>query len=220
MNLKKITMMLSVIGASAIMLGCGSSSSTEIPGWKGKLVDTSIEGVDWSCEGASGTTKADGVFGACPKGSVVTFSLGSVTLGSVGEISDHIITPQDLVGVKKTDTNNPKVIALAVLFQSLDSDGNASNGIKIERPAILGLEEAVKENNVAGTVASLEPSVIIANVKEAVVKANETGKVTLNTVSTDDAKKHLDIVLGQIKSGAISAPIQPGETTGAEGGNG
>ena len=220
MNLKKITMMLSVIGASAIMLGCGSSSSTAIPGFKGRLVDNNISGVDWVCDGNHGRTGLDGVFGECPKGSIVTFSLGSVTIGSVGDTSDHIITPQDLVGVDKTNTTHPKVVALAVLFQSLDSDGDASNGITIESPAILGLQEAVKENNVAGAVVSLDPSVIIANVKEAVAKANETGKVTLNIVSTDDAKKHLDIVLGQIKSGAISAPIQPGETTtGAQGGN-
>ena len=205
---KKIAILYSIVAIGALTSGCGSNGSSVENGWMGKLVDTNISGVDWSCGGVSGTTGADGIFGACPNGTTATFKLGSVLLGEIAEPSnaDYVITPQDLVGVAETDLSDPRVLALASLFLTLDSDGDSSNGITIGASGISAVEQAVSGNNIVGSITSLAPDVITGSIVPDIV-ANATG---LRAVSTEVAQAHLTGVLEQIRSGAISSPPQPG----------
>ena len=63
---------------------------------------------------------------------LVEFYLGDIKLGSLSSIpSDKNVFIQDILGIDRTDTSNAKVLKIASLFQSLDSD-NSTDEIEIK----------------------------------------------------------------------------------------
>ncbi len=126
----------SMVAASVLMFtGCGSSSSsTSTPAavaYNGKFVDNVVGGVSYVCGTVSGTTASDGTFGTCPADSIATFSIGGLTLGSSAATEDGIFFLTDIVGVARDDISNDEVLKIAVLLQSMDSDGDPTNGITV-----------------------------------------------------------------------------------------
>jgi len=131
----KKTLILSTIAAAVALTGCGSSSSDTVSTTEqtGYFVDSAVENVDYDCvvDGTSGTTDAQGAF-HCKTMSQVRFRLGNLLLGEIDALpQDGFVFPQDLAGVTRNDLNDTRVLELAQLLQSLDSDGNVSNGIQI-----------------------------------------------------------------------------------------
>ena len=101
-----------------------------------QLTDSFVDGVSYTTSsGIKGLTGADGTQGSFNynDGDTITFSIGGVTLGSVGtdNFEDANVFLQNIVGVGLDDANNEVVENLAMLLQKLDSDGDASNGITI-----------------------------------------------------------------------------------------
>lgn len=95
------------------------------------LSDSRVSGVAYASSGKSGTTSTDGAFSYIG-GEKVTFSIGSVVLGSITSVnSDTLVTPQDLAGVLRDDTDSAAVILIAQFLQTLDSDDDPNNGISI-----------------------------------------------------------------------------------------
>ncbi|MEC7220034.1 MAG: Ig-like domain-containing protein, partial [SAR324 cluster bacterium] len=76
--------------------------------------------------GLGGTTDSKGQFYYNP-GDMVSFSLGGTSLGSVKAVP--VLTPVTVIGA--TDTSDPRVVNMSRLLQSLDDDGDPSNGIGI-----------------------------------------------------------------------------------------
>ncbi len=180
----KINIILSTIATVALasLIGCGSSSSGD-SSTTGHLVDSAVSGASYSCGDVNGTTDKDGTF-TC-KSLPVTFSIGSVKLGTISSLpSDGKIYPQDLAGVKRSDTNNTKVKKLAQFLQSLDKDHNASNGITIDS----ALASKVKKNITDWEGVDMEAYLYD-------IDSN------MNVVSEDDAVKHLE---GQFSRGSSS----------------
>jgi hypothetical protein len=93
----------------------------------GILTDGPVAGVQYTTSGGySGVTGADGSYAYNP-GETVTFKIGAITLGTV--TATGTVTPLDLAAAA---TNKENVATnLLVLLQSLDADGDASNGIAI-----------------------------------------------------------------------------------------
>ena len=90
----------------------------------GVLTDSAVQGVAYTTSsGVVGTTNALGQFTYNPS-DTVSFQLGALALGSVPAAS--LVTPLELAA-----GNADKLQNLLVLLQSLDDDGDASNGIKI-----------------------------------------------------------------------------------------
>ncbi|GLQ30320.1 choice-of-anchor I family protein [Litoribrevibacter albus] len=124
-------MVLAVALGSAVMVGCSdndddSSSSPSVQ--TGAFVDSPVEGINYRTATQSGATNADGEFSYLP-GETVTFSIGDIELPTV--TASALITPLDLTG-----SDNPYEEAannIARLLQTLDADGNASNGITISQ---------------------------------------------------------------------------------------
>ena len=186
MKTKNILVGLSIITASFIISGCGSSdnadssstvstssSTTSTSIISGQLADSYVENADYNCsDGTIGTTDIDGRFNC--KELPVTFKLGGVELGTIKEMpNDKHVFPQDLVGVSRDDVNNSDVVAMAQFLQSCDKDNNTTNGIQVKEEIKEALENH-HEELVANTVTTLATD------------------LNLTLVSEDDAKAHLE----------------------------
>lgn len=123
-----------------LLSACGTDSRTTAEGEQGSswppaetsaepdqygvLVDSSVEGLRYICGDHFGITDAAGGFGYI-EGEVVQFLVGDIKLGAAVEPGDRL-TPYDLAqGAPKVALN------IARFLQTLDDDGDGSNGIQI-----------------------------------------------------------------------------------------
>lgn len=89
----------------------------------GQFIDAAVAGLRYSCSsGKSGVTDTNGSY-TCNKGDTVSFSINGFVIGSA--TTSDIITPSVLT----SDTT--QALNVAQLLQTLDSDGDPSNGISI-----------------------------------------------------------------------------------------
>jgi len=115
------------IGAVALsMIGCGGSSTdtTTSTAVTGVFTDSAVAGLNYEC--SSGTTETTNSLGqfTCNTGDTVTFSLGEYVIGSSTVAAT--ITPYTLY-----PNNTAAAVNVAQLLQTLDSDGDSSNGITV-----------------------------------------------------------------------------------------
>jgi len=115
---------LSLLTAAALLAAC-----TDDPDRVGVLLDSPVEGAAYRLSsGGSGQTNAQGQF-IYRDGDRVTFSIGGVNLPETAAKPE--VTPLDMVGASALD--DPRAVALARFLQTLDSDDNPDNGIRIDR---------------------------------------------------------------------------------------
>jgi hypothetical protein len=116
---------------------------------KGKFVDSAVGNLGYTCgtgaDKTTGVTDALGQFDFVPAATgaaapLCTFSVGGVVLGTAS--AGAMLTPFDLVpGASPNDVPlNTRAVNIARFLQSIDSDGNGSNGISItaETNTLLG----------------------------------------------------------------------------------
>lgn len=95
----------------------------------GVLSDSPVGGVQYTTSGGySGATDANGRYHYNP-GETVTFKIGAITLGTV--TATGTVTPLELAAAAASGNKENIATNLLVLLQSLDADGDASNGITI-----------------------------------------------------------------------------------------
>ena len=193
----------SSIVASLLLVGCGSSSSSDTtstvpaPNAKtGYLVDSAVSNADYDCiadQDYNKTTGANGEF-SCQDMSQVRFRLGNLILGEVSVNEDGYVLPQDLLGIARENTlSDSNVIALAQLLQSLDSDANTTNGIQItnETKSIFDEEEefnAQEVNTYINEVGVLAVDAITA--QSHLRDTLQTLNIGTNYNNTDPAQGH------------------------------
>jgi hypothetical protein len=114
------------VTAAILLTGCGGGddAATTPTASTGYYVDAAVSGVSYVCGDQNGTTGTDGSF-KFQKDQGCTFSLAGITLRTIAaaNLVDKITILEDNVSV-------------AQMLQTLDSDGNASNGITIT-PAVI-----------------------------------------------------------------------------------
>ncbi|MCK5111890.1 MAG: hypothetical protein KAQ94_10255, partial [Arcobacteraceae bacterium] len=145
-------------GSSAA--GAISSGASLLTGY---FIDSAVSGVDYYIGGVlKGQTGADGSF-TYYSGDTVTFKVGNITIGDIAssEINaDTKVMPQDLVGggVTRADTTNTTVVKIAQLLQTLDADGDASNGITIltDADGDIVLADGAIDTNSDGEISAAE----------------------------------------------------------------
>ncbi len=130
--------LLAALSASVFLAACGGSDDpapTAAPApaaatpatVTGTFLDAAVEGIDYIAGTATkASTNAKGEF-TCRTGETVTFSVGGINLGSVP--CGKIITPLTLAG--GSDVKAAAVVNRLLALQSLDEDGDPSNGIKL-----------------------------------------------------------------------------------------
>jgi len=171
---------LSIAAALALSAcgGGGSDTPTAVVGAQtGVFVDSAVEGLSYeTSSGVKGTTDAQGHF-KYNEGDTVTFKLGGVTLGS-GKATGTV-TPAHIAGGE----DNNKFTNLLVLLQSLDTDGDPSNGITL--PASLD------GTKIAAVAARLndDPADFTDEGKNAELKDASPQKAIR---SRDEARKHYE----------------------------
>jgi hypothetical protein len=122
-------LLLATLATTTACSGGGSSSpaaSVDNP-LSGVFVDAPVEGLNYQTATMSGITDENGTF-KYHEGETVTFMIGDLMLGSAP--GSDIMTPIDLVpgAVDETDST---VTNICRLLQSLDWDGDLTNGIMI-----------------------------------------------------------------------------------------
>lgn len=138
---------LALVGATTF-IGCSSSggttddTTTSLTTQEGTFVDSAVQGLTYKGS-LSGTTNAGGHYSF--KGTDrVTFLLGDkLKLGSLVPKTSNV-SPFDFFDGQLLVTDT-KVQKLAMLLQSLDADGDASNGITITAATIAVLEAKLLE---------------------------------------------------------------------------
>lgn len=117
--------------AAAGLAACGGKTPTPAaPVLTGQFLDGPVQGLGFRTATLSGTTDAQGSF-SYRAGESVTFFIGGMDLPAVPGAA--VVTPLEVVG--SDSLNDPRVVNLLVLLQSLDEDGSASNGIRIPASA-------------------------------------------------------------------------------------
>jgi len=214
MKTRYMGLALSLAAASVLTLtGCGGGGSSTPPAaaaaFNGKFIDDAVGGVSFSCAGASGLTAADGSFGTCNAGSTVTFSIGGLVLGSSSATGDGIFFVTDIVGTTRGDIDNEEVLKIASLLQSIDTDGDPSNGINVPPEAAKALgNDAVNMSDLSGDQASAITGALTVELKKTYPETTY--------VSPANAEANLAESLGKIEDGIIAPPPAP---TGSGGGN-
>ena len=117
---------------AAVLAGCGEESSVNVkeaplPPIQGVFIDSPVAGLTYNSPSVTnGKTDSNGQFDYF-RGEAITFSIGELTFPSVA--ASNVVTP---LSVFSTDTVfHPAVINSLRLLQSLDVDGDTSNGITI-----------------------------------------------------------------------------------------
>ncbi len=105
----------------------------------GHFIDANVNGLSFETPTQFGVTGEEGQFWFLP-GERIDFSVGSLDLGDA--LADRRVSPVDLF--EGSDWDDPRVINMAWLLQSLDADGNPGQGaINITEPVVACLESAL-----------------------------------------------------------------------------
>jgi len=136
MKSKRVVKYLSILVSSIILTGCGGGGGAPENGSGGEgnqvgyLIDSPISGMNYACGTKKGITDNDGKF-SCDTVPVV-FSIGNYVVGTVSQIpSDSRIFPQDLLGLSRDNSTDPKLVELTQFLQALDDDRNITAQITI-----------------------------------------------------------------------------------------
>ncbi|MBA5249647.1 MAG: hypothetical protein FE834_09010, partial [Gammaproteobacteria bacterium] len=142
--MKIFNIIIILIGITTLT-ACGGGGSSNSDGGNdnppvsksARILDSAVEGLGYSIDGgAEQYTNNAGRFSYLSSDHKITFKIGGLTLKKEFSLSlinnaDRIVFPTDLVGVARNNANQPEVIKILQVLQSLDEDRNPDNGIKI-----------------------------------------------------------------------------------------
>ena len=206
---------LSSVVALFLLNGCGASSSTSTSDNNGDnlidettevkktgtgyYVDSAVEGVDYLCGSQSGTTDENGTF-IFEEGEDCNFTIGGLVLREINasSLEDNITILEDNVEV-------------AQLLQTLDMDGNATNGITIDNNSTSRVVADIHIEEIPTELAVLD------SIKEALKAESEEYKGRVKT--REEAKDHLDETEKDLKDRGIKTQRRESSENRPENGN-
>ncbi|MBD3794395.1 MAG: hypothetical protein IE881_00375, partial [Epsilonproteobacteria bacterium] len=186
MKKSKMILLSGVISILSIC-GCGVVSEevdgeTPIEGQKGYYLDSNVSGLQYTIDGCtdgdtscSGYTLSDGSF-PIQEDKGVTFHIAGMKI-------DYVSSKYLVDGAIITAPSNPKLLSF---LQSLDSDGDASNGIKIDKKSI----DALKTLNIASYSGVDDSSFIVSDIITKVKAKVDTNQTKLTYIDESSAFVH------------------------------
>lgn len=209
----------------------GSSSSTSsVVTQTGVFVDSAVAGVTYltSPGGRSGVTSITGQYDYV-EGDTVVFSIGEIQFPAAP--AKGVVTPLDMV--ESGGTDNQVVRNIAVLLQSLDADGDPSNGISIPASAAAAATSNVDFSQPYSTFASAVLPVVqqvdpvknvvaetaaVAHLEESLSKVNASTLVGA-WYTEGDSYKYVLVILDNENYAAIDTDASEADGTALEMGN-
>lgn len=146
----KLTKIATVVSGVMLLSACGEKSTTNVtlppdPALTGVFVDSPVAGLGYRSESVSdGTTNADGEFSYF-RGEQLTFFIGELVFPDAPASS--VISPLDLFATD--NAFNQSVVNTLRLLQSLDTDGDPSNGITLSSSAAAAAEMLLGDGETA-----------------------------------------------------------------------
>lgn len=169
---------LPILMASLLVSACSDDSGPVSAERSGVFLDSAVQGLSYSTPSRTGITDVTGAFSYLA-GENITFSIGDLVMPEIRATS--IVTP---LGVFNADSSSElPVVNLSRLLQSLDIDGDASNGIMIDAQA------AASSSSVDFTSDNFDQQVVnlVAN----------SGSINTTLIDGATATAHLDSTLAQ-----------------------
>jgi hypothetical protein len=165
----------------------------------GVFVDSPVANIGYRTATQEGVTDAEGKFNYVA-GETVVFFIGDLEFPAVAAAG--VVTPLDIADSE--DLDDPVVINIARLLQSIDADGDASNGIQI--PAAAAAAAATVDFSLPVEDFAALPAVanLVAN----------SGSVTTSLVDADAAIDHLDGTLQTVNPPSLVGSWVAGEPGG------
>lgn len=135
--------LLSVAVAASLLAACGSDddNKTAANAVTGVFLDSAVSGISYKGSQNSGITGSNGEYNYSP-GETITFSVGGVLVGSAKGTGTLLLKDLDN-GLDGSGQPNATSVNRAIFLQSLDADGDASNGIQISSSTRDKLKSAV-----------------------------------------------------------------------------
>ena len=121
---------LSLLGACSELIPWDDDDDGK-PGFSGVFLDSPVKGLSYSSDSHKGTTNTRGAF-YYEADEEITFSIGSIVLGSTK--GEKIISPLQLV-IGADSVEHPSISNMIRLLQTLDRDGDSTNGIEVDPKA-------------------------------------------------------------------------------------
>ena len=207
---KKIALLT---GTIAVLSGCGAESTTNVkvlpdPALTGQFVDSPVAGLGYRSESVTnGVTDENGEFSYF-RGEQLTFYIGDLELPATAASS--IITP---LRVFATDSAfNSGVVNTLRLLQSLDQDGDPSNGITISSDAAASAQMVLAEGQTAADFFNRSPEEFAADVETWLANA---GGSTSTLVPAEQAVTHfvdyLEATLGTLLPNSLDVSLFNGD---------
>lgn len=137
-NIKTIGLALSALTLGLALSACdGSGKAPAVQ--TGQLVDAAVQGATYKAtpSGLSGVTDVNGNY-QYQAGDKVVFSFGNIVFPEV--TATGTVTPQALAGVDGNDFDSQTVKNIARFLQSLDANGDPSDGIVIDPTKVEGVD--------------------------------------------------------------------------------
>ncbi|HEX7763276.1 MAG TPA: hypothetical protein VF433_06670, partial [Cellvibrio sp.] len=170
-----------------------TQSSSQAPVVTGVFLDAAVANIGYRTETQEGVTNGQGEF-SYRVGELITFFIGALELPSV--TAKDIVTPLDMASTETLEDN--QVINILRLLQSLDKDGDASNGIEITAAAIA-----------AGVVLDFTaPPEVFAQLPAVKELLQASGSANNELISIDKAVAHFQTTLELINGPSSSSSSQ------------
>jgi len=115
-----------ILFSSSLLVACGGNNDNEEELLSGVFSDSPVGGLNFTTQTTRGLTDVDGVF-QYREGETVVFRIGRLALPPV--VAAPLVTPLDMAAEGGID--DPSVVNIARLLQSLDEDADPENGIVI-----------------------------------------------------------------------------------------
>jgi len=188
--MKKKLLGLSIVTALSIgFAGCGSSDSstatTAATTGTGYYVDSAVSGVNYVCGDQNGTTDTEGMF-KFAVGKDCTFKLGNIVLKSIA--ADKLIDKATIV-----EDN----VSVAAFLQTVDVDGNASNGIQVTSEVVEAVTTALVDTTEVPVAEKLDS--VFTALKNDVT--GYSGKVVSETEAAEHLEKTYEAVTKDLLAG-------------------
>ena len=181
-----------------LITACGGSDSDEAitPVVKqGVFLDSPVGNLDYMTKSSAGIITREGLQTNIQgeyfytEGEIVIFSIGPLEFPPVAAAG--VVTPLDMAGTR--DPNDAKAKNIIRLLQTLDKDGNPSNGIEVT-PEAKVVANFVTNDNANVDIFGLSENEFAASVQTLIVNAAQDQSVT-ELVSTQQAISHFQDTL-------------------------